>query len=161
MEIPDVFCLFFFFFFFTMTFSNLISIRWADLDPNFHLRHSVYYDFGAQQRIEVLHALGITTKVMQEQHFGPIIFREECVFRKEIKVNDKVLITTKVSKMRPDGSRWTFQHEFLNEEGKRLALLTLDGAWLDTQLRKLVSPIPAVVREALQFFPRTDDFVFI
>ena len=37
-----------------MIFSKTISLRWADLDPNFHLRHSVYYDLGSQQRVEVL-----------------------------------------------------------------------------------------------------------
>ena len=144
-----------------MTFSKVISIRWADLDPNFHLRHSVYYDLGAQQRIEILNEGGITSRVMQEQHFGPIIFREECVFRKEIKMHDKVTITAKISKLREDSSRWTFQHEFLNEEGTRLALLTLDGAWLDTKLRKLAIPVPAIVQEGMHLIPRTDDFVWL
>ena len=36
------------------TFTKEISIRWSDLDPNFHVRHSAYYDFGAQHRIEIL-----------------------------------------------------------------------------------------------------------
>lgn len=31
-----------------------IQLRWSDLDPNFHLRHSVYYDWGAFCRIEFL-----------------------------------------------------------------------------------------------------------
>ena len=42
------------------TFSKQLSFRWADLDPNFHLRHSVYYDFGAQHRVEILEQLGLT-----------------------------------------------------------------------------------------------------
>ena len=33
------------------SFVRPIQIRWADLDPNFHLRHSVYYDYGAYCRI--------------------------------------------------------------------------------------------------------------
>jgi acyl-CoA thioester hydrolase len=32
--------------------SKQLSFRWSDLDPNFHVRHSAYYDFGAQHRIE-------------------------------------------------------------------------------------------------------------
>ena len=40
------------------TFSKQISIRWADLDPNFHLRHSVYYDLGSQFRMELLEEAG-------------------------------------------------------------------------------------------------------
>ena len=55
------------------TFTKEISIRWSDLDPNFHVRHSAYYDFGAQHRIEILEQLGLTMKVMQQQHFDPVL----------------------------------------------------------------------------------------
>ena len=67
-------------------FSRPVQIRWSDLDPNFHLRHSVYYDWGALCRIEFLYQFGLTTDIMQQLNFGPILFREECVFKKEIKM---------------------------------------------------------------------------
>ena len=73
-------------------FSKPVSVRWSDLDPNYHVRHSAYYDWGAQQRVEVLNKLGLSLKVMQENHFGPILFREECVFRKEIHMHDEITI---------------------------------------------------------------------
>ncbi|MBS1565552.1 MAG: thioesterase, partial [Bacteroidetes bacterium] len=28
-------------------FNRYPELRWADMDPNLHLRHSVYYDLGA------------------------------------------------------------------------------------------------------------------
>lgn len=140
-------------------FSKQISIRWADLDPNFHMRHSAYYDFGAQLRIEVLDQLGLTTQLMQEQGFGPILFREECVFRKEIRFADPIIIDIKMAKLRPDASRWTIRHQFLSPEGKLHAVITIDGAWLDTKLRKLASSIPQEAVEAFHAFPRTEDFV--
>ena len=46
------------------------------------MRHSAYYDFGAQHRVEVLEQEGLTMRAMQENHIGPILFREECIFRK-------------------------------------------------------------------------------
>lgn len=144
-----------------MIFSKPVNVRWADLDPNFHLRHSVYYDLGSQQRIEVLEQFGLTLKLMQEQHFGPILFREECVFRREIRLHDKVTITAKLAKMRQDCSRWTIQHQFLNEENNVLATLTLDGAWMDTKLRKLANPTPPIVVEVFNSFPKTEDFEWI
>lgn len=61
-----------------------ISIRWSDLDPNFHLRHSVFYDFAAQQRVEILNSIGLTMSKFQEMKMGPVIFREEANFRREI-----------------------------------------------------------------------------
>jgi hypothetical protein len=44
------------------SFSKQLSFRWSDLDPNFHVRHSVLR-LGAQHRIEILESLGLTMKV--------------------------------------------------------------------------------------------------
>jgi acyl-CoA thioester hydrolase len=143
------------------TFSKTISIRWADIDPNFHLRHSVYYDFGSQFRIEVLEKSGLTLKLMQEEGFGPVLFREECIFKREIRLSDNITINAKISKMRPDASRWTIIHEFLSPENKLCALITVEGAWLDTKLRKLASPTPQIVIDVFNVFPKSDDFVLI
>ncbi|WP_418263148.1 acyl-CoA thioesterase [Flavobacterium faecale] len=140
------------------SFCKRLSFRWSDLDPNFHVRHSVYYDFGAQHRIEILDSLGLTMNVFQALHFGPIIFREECVFRKEIKLSDIIAIHTKVSKMKPDASRWTIVHELRNEEDQLVATITVDGAWMDTKLRKLANPTPVAVLQALSIFPKSEDF---
>jgi acyl-CoA thioester hydrolase len=140
------------------SFSKELSLRWSDLDPNFHVRHSAYYDFGAQHRIEILEGLGLTIKVMQAQSFGPILFREECVFRKEIKLSDKIFMHTKTSKVNSDASRWSIVHEFLTEDNILCATITVDGAWMDTKLRKLASPTPEIAIEALSIFPKSDDF---
>ncbi len=139
------------------TFSKQLSFRWSDLDPNFHLRHSVYYDFGAQHRVEILEQLGLTLKVMQAEHIGPILFREECVFRKEIKLSDMITMQTKLSKMNADASRWSIVHELYRDE-VLCAVITVDGAWMDTKLRKLATPTPQIVVDALGVFPKTDHF---
>ena len=140
------------------SFSKVISIRWADLDHNFHMRHSVYYDLGAQQRIEIIDSLGLTVKLMQEQHFGPILFREECVFKKEILLSDAITLRAKLAKRNADASRWTIQHEFVSADDKVCAILTLDGAWIDTRLRKLLSPIPQIIIDVFDAFPKTENF---
>ncbi|MFC4739355.1 acyl-CoA thioesterase [Flavobacterium ponti] len=143
------------------TFSKELSIRWSDLDPNFHLRHSAYYDFGAQHRIEILSQEGLTMQVMQEQNFGPIAFREECVFRKEIHLGDKIVISTKIGKMRADASRWTIVHDLHNQDGVLCAKITIDGAWMDTKLRKLAVPTPAMALQVMNAIPKTEDFILL
>lgn len=142
-------------------FTKQISIRWSDLDPNFHMRHSAYYDFGAQHRIEILSAQGLTMEVMREQHFGPIAFREECVFRKEIHLDDTIFISTKIGKMRADASRWTIVHELADANGALCAKIILDGAWIDTKLRKLAVPTPKLACDVMNAIPKTDDFVLL
>ena len=137
-------------------FSKELSFRWSDLDPNFHVRHSAYYDFGAQHRIEILESLGLTMSVMQKQSFGPILFREECVFRKEIKLGDIIFMHTKSSKVNDDASRWSIVHEFRNDKDLLCATITVDGAWMDLKLRKLATPTPELALKALSLFPKID-----
>lgn len=142
-------------------FTKEISIRWSDLDPNFHMRHSAYYDFGAQHRVEVLEQEGLTMRAMQENHIGPILFREECVFRKEIRLGNKITISTKIGKMKPDASRWTIVHELKNEKDELCAVISVDGAWMDTKLRKLATPTPQIVLDVMNGFPKTEDFILL
>jgi len=142
------------------SFTTKIQIRWSDLDPNAHLRHSVYYDWGALCRIDFLQSHGLTTGLMQELHFGPILFREECIFRKEIRLGDKVTIDVKLLKSRRDYSRWTFQHDIIKNEDILSAVLTVDGAWINTALRKLATPPPKVA-EVFSQIPYDKDFQWL
>ncbi len=141
-------------------FPKEIQIRWSDLDPNFHLRHSVYYDWGALSRIEFLYAHGLTAALMQQLHFGPIIFREECVFKKEIRFGDKVAIDLKLLKSRKDFSRWTIQHEIIKNGDVISAIITVDGAWLDTVQRKLVAS-PQQASDTFSQMPFAKDFQWL
>jgi acyl-CoA thioester hydrolase len=141
-------------------FNTSAEVRWADLDPNFHLRHSVYYDYGAYCRIRFLASHGITTQFMHERHFGPILFREECVFKKEIHLSDGVTIDIKLLKARKDGSRWTMQHQIFKNNEILAAVITLDGAWMDTGKRKLTIP-PFEVQQTFEMAPKTDAFEWL
>jgi acyl-CoA thioester hydrolase len=137
-----------------------LQLRWSDLDPNFHVRHSAYYDWGAYCRIEFLYRHGLGSDVMEQIHFGPILFREECIFRKEIRMGDNLLIDLKLSRCRKDTSRWSIRHEITKNDGILCALLTVDGAWMDTTKRKLGAP-PEIVNEVFHNMPRTGDFEWI
>lgn len=138
-------------------FSKEVQVRWSDLDPNGHLRHSVYYDWGALCRIEFFYQNGLTADLMQQFHFGPILFREECVFRKEIRLGDRVTIGLKMLKARKDYSRWSIQHDIIKNNDIVSAVLTVDGAWLDTVKRKLATP-PKKIPEVFSQMPVTGDF---
>lgn len=135
-----------------------ISIRWSDLDPNFHLRHSVFYDFAAQQRVEILNSIGLTMSKFQEMKMGPVIFREEANFRREIKMGDPITLEVYLSKMSKDGTKWSFEHRFVNEMGKLMATLYVDGSWIDVVARKLYKDIPQDLLQSFIDFPRTENF---
>ncbi len=139
------------------SYSKQMQIRWSDMDPNFHLRHSVYYDLGATLRTFFLTEHGITPAVMMEKQIGPILFREECVFKREIHFGDPVEINVKLVKCTEDMGRWTMRHEVWKNSDTLSAIITIDGAWMHTGLRKLILP-PPEFHKLFEEFPRADDF---
>jgi acyl-CoA thioester hydrolase len=136
------------------SYSVKLEIRWSDLDPNFHVLHSKYYDFGAYCRMRFLTTHGMTTAVMMENHIGPIIFREECKFKKEIKFGDDLEVTLQLSRCNTDASRWSMAHELWINGNVLAALINIDGAWMDTTLRKLSKP-PALFKTGFDLMPKT------
>ena len=136
-----------------------VQVRWSDLDPNFHLRHSVYYDWGALCRIKFFNEFGLAASIMQQLQVGPILFREECIFRKEIHLEDKVKIDLVLSKVKKDYSRWSIKHRIFKNDNILSALITVDGAWLDTNKRKLTVP-PAEAVSLFEKMPRAEEFEF-
>ena len=137
-----------------------LDIRWSDLDPNFHLRHSVYYDYGAFCRVSFLEEFGLTHSIMQELKFGPILFREEAVFRREVVLGDALKINLRLTKARKDFSRWSIRHEIIKNEDKVAAVITVDGAWINLVLRKLATP-PAEVIDVFSKMEQSADFEWL
>lgn len=138
-------------------FIKSIEVRWSDLDPNFHVLHSKYYDFGAYCRMAFLVENGLSPAIMVEHKIGPILFKEECVFKREIFFGDKVTVNVKVDKVTADFGRWTMIHEIYKNDETLAAIITADGSWLNTSIRKLTVP-PAVVISLFEIAPKTASF---
>ena len=137
-----------------------VQIRWSDLDPNFLLRHSVYYDWGAYSRILFFNTNGLTGDVLRQLNIGPIIFREECVFRKEIRFEDEITVDLQVTKAKKDFSRWSVRHHIMKNKEVLAATLTLDLAWINTVERKLAIP-PQQVIAAIDSMPKHESFEWL
>jgi len=141
-------------------FSTPIQIRWADIDQNRHLRHSVYYDYGAMARIEFLNNHGLTSAKFEELHMGPILFREEAIFKREIKFGDSVQVDVELVKASADYARWSMRHNFLKPDGSIAAMINIDGAWIDIVKRKLAIP-NEFIQNIFSDIPRSADFQLI
>ena len=140
-------------------FSIPIQIRWTDIDANRHLRHSVYYDYGAMARIMILSNLGLTTAKLEELKIGPILFREEAVFRREVLLEDVIHIDVRLIRATPDFSRWSLRHQIIKADTTVAATVEVDGAWIDLTRRKLATP-DAFLQGIMNAFPRPGDFQF-
>ena len=78
---------------------------------------------------------------------------------REINMNDRIRVNVKLKRTQEDASRWTFVREFHKDDEKAAAIVTVDGAWLDLNKRKL-TPLPDQFLQVFLSIPRTDDFEF-
>ncbi len=138
-------------------FKQNVQIRWADIDANRHLRHSVYYDYGASMRMNALTAEGLSMKKLEELMIGPILFREEAIFKREIVFEDTITIDVEVVKARRDFARWSLRHHFIKADGVIAAIINIDGAWIDLAKRKLTVP-GEFITGVFEKFPKAPDF---
>lgn len=133
------------------------EVIWADMDPNRHMRHTVYNDYAAQTRVAMFKDFGLSIEEISKLGLGPVLFREETKFLKEIGLSEIITVSGQIKTMRKDGSRWTFLHEIFKEEGTKAAEITVEGAWLDLEKRKLGIP-PEKMLNVINQFPRTNNF---
>jgi acyl-CoA thioester hydrolase len=134
-------------------------IRWADVDANYHVRHSAYYDYGATVRMLYFNEHGLTTDRLKILRIGPILFREEAVFKRELKLEDELVVDVVITKATKNYSRWSLRHKLYKQGVLIAALINIDGAWMDTEKRKLTVPHPDI-QEIFAGFYKAQEFAF-
>ena len=134
------------------------KVIWSMVDANMHLRHSAYADFAAQARLEILMSSGFNADVLETLHIGPILFREELIYMREVRPNDTIRISCTLTKARKDGSHWSFTQAMYRSDGVQAAQINVDGAWIDTIKRKLVG-LPEEWATKFMSIPKSADFI--
>lgn len=123
-----------------MSFTVNFTTRWADFDPNRHMRHSAYNDYAAEVRLRYFKKFDVTMADFAKDNIGPILFEENTSFRKEIHLGENITANLKLTGLSENGERWKIRHQIFNEAGKLSAEINVYGAWLDLSKRKLTSP---------------------
>lgn len=135
-------------------------VRWADLDPNGHMRHTAYNDYCAQARLMYFEEISMPFHKLLSMNVGPILFREDTRFFKEIRMNEEFEVGFSISKLRKDGSKWSFRHNIYTKDGDLSAKIDVDGAWLDLAKRRTTVP-PAELSDLLVNGVMSEDFEWI
>ena len=132
-----------------MTNATTYRTRWADMDPNGHMRHSAYADYAADQRLVLLSEWGYDIKEFARLRLGPILFREETTFLKEVSIGEQIRVDSRLRSVNDDGTRWSIMHTIYKADGRVAATVAVEGAWLDLDRRKLTVP-PAELTEMMR-----------
>lgn len=134
--------------------------RWADCDFNGHMRHSAFNDYGAHIRVSMFEDFGLPIERLMASRLGPVLFREETKFYKELRLNEAFTIDCVVKKMRPNGKVWMMQHRIHNDQQVLSAEIIVEGAWMDLDKRKVATPSKEFM-DVINTFPRAEDFEWL
>jgi len=134
------------------------QVLWAQIDANQHMRHSAYADFGAQARLMMLEKFGMGAHELYKNGIGPVVFREEMIYLREVRMNDYLKVSCELTKSRADGSRWSIRHEIYRSDGVKAAIINIDGAWIDIAKRKLAL-LPPELTERFNKAPKSEDYI--
>ncbi len=139
------------------TYSKPYEIRWADLDGNGHVRYSAYIDATADVRYRFFTEHGFPPEAFQNLGIGLIYTSLSAQFLREVRLGETLIITYLLAGVSPRGTRWKVQHDLLKANGKKAAMISLEGAILDLITRK-ATLLPAKLLSVIQHLPRASVF---
>ena len=132
-------------------------MRWSDLDANRHVRNTIFSELATHTRFRLLEANGFPQSRFESLRFGPVMLREEIRYRRELRFGEEATVGVLFAGLSEDGSQWRVHQEVMRDDGKQAGILTIDGAWIGLDSRKLIAP-PRELLDLLLSLPRTADF---
>ena len=133
------------------------EVRWNDLDANRHLANITYLSYASETRMAFLNHIGLSHKELQKNSIGPIVFNEQLFYFKEVMPDDKIRVSFELAGISEEGTFFSFEHNFYNNEGQNVARCEMMGAWLNLKTRKL-SSIPENLISEYTSTKKTKDF---
>jgi acyl-CoA thioester hydrolase len=140
-----------------MMFEIIFKTKWADFDPNRHMRHTAYSDYAAEVRSRFFYQHDLSLEDFARIQIGPVIFKEETTYYKEIKMGADIRVDMLLTAASEKLERWEFTHRIFNTNDELSAVVKVNGAWFDLQSRKLTR-LPDEIIEKLKNLPKSDNF---
>lgn len=100
---------------------------------------------------------GLSLEEFAKNHIGPILFREELIYHKEIGLDERIYVKVEMNKLNLHNYRFSFRHEIYKENGVKAATVNVDGAWLNLVERKLTT-IPKEWEPIIAHIPKSADY---
>lgn len=137
-----------------------IKTTWADCDANAHVKNTAFSEFATHCRLSFFEAKGFPPKKLAKHQIGPVIMREEVLFFREVSMMEMVEVSCALQASTADYSKFSFLHQVFKENGKKAAQLTVEGLWLDLNLRKATIP-PDFLQKICAEMPKTANFEWL
>lgn len=134
------------------------QVLWSMIDVNGHVRHSAYSDMCTQARSNLMIEVGLSMKECLKLGIGPVLFREETIFKREVRMDEFVYIEVALTKYDTTKSRFSIQHKLFKEDGTLSAIVNVDGAFMDLKARAL-TVLPDPIQQMVLQIPKADEYL--
>jgi len=138
-------------------FEQRFRVSWGDLDSNAHMANTAFLDRAADTRMLFFVLHGFPLARFAEEHVGPVILRDELVYRKELRLLEDFTVDLEVVGLSSDGARFQMRNTFRNGGGEVAAAVTSDGLWFDLEKRRPRLP-PPDLDAVMRLVPRSEEF---
>jgi len=140
-----------------MSYKIKFHTRWSDFDANKHMRHTAYNDYAAEARLRFLTENGFSIEVMEKNNIGPVLFSENTLFKREIKLGEDIHVELFLEAASSKGERFKIMQHIYREDGVLAATISVYLAWIDLNKRKLTTP-PKEILKTLEFMDKLPNF---
>lgn len=139
------------------SFKRSFKARWGDMDFNQHMSNTAYLDLAGDVRMMYFEEKGFSMENFLKLNVGPVVFKDEIQYFKEIKLLEDIEAHLLMAGYSKDGSRFCLRNIFYRGDGRKAAILTSYGGWLDISKRSLTSPPPGLF-DIFKRLEKTEDF---
>ena len=124
-----------------IAYTSALSVGWAATDANAHMRGTAYLDAVNDARMHFLHEHGWPLERFILERIGPVLLREEVVYRRELRLGDTATIDVSLVDQTPNGDRFTLHNVIRRDHDNAIAFaVTSRIAWINLDHRKLARP---------------------
>ncbi|MEN8235788.1 MAG: thioesterase family protein [Actinomycetota bacterium] len=124
-----------------------IRVRFYELDPYYHVNHSVYVQYFEAARIEMLREVGLTLRGMEEEGVMLVVSEIATKFIRPAQADDELVAETELVEFKRVSSRW---HQRLLRGDEVLVEQTVHAA--STNLEGRPVRLPAAMADPLRAF---------
>lgn len=117
-----------------------LQIKEHHLDTFGHVNNATYLALMEEARWELITENGFGMAQIKESGLGPIVLEVQIQFRRELRLRDRIRITTKVTSY--EGKVGELEQEILDNTGQVSATARFKFGLFDTRSRRLVTPTP-------------------
>lgn len=139
------------------SFRQTFRVGWGDLDGNHHMANRAFLDRAADTRVLFFAQHGFPVSRFSAERIGPVILREELVYRRELRLLDEFTVDLQLFGVSPDGMRFDLGNTFRTGGDEVAAVVRSEGLWFDLDMRRPRLPLPEL--DAVQrMAPRGEGF---